>query len=71
LNETIKALALEAGFPRTGFDANGTVIQNSKEVERLAYLIIRECSLLVEGYYNERTHQYAGPEIKQYFGVRD
>ena len=71
MNETIKALALEAGFPRAGFDANGPTLQNSKEIERLAYLIIKECALLVEGYYNERTQQYAGPEIKQYFGAKD
>ena len=71
MNEYIKALALEAGFPRAGFDANGPTLQNSKEIERLAHSIITECAILVEGYYDERTMQWAGPKIKQYFGVKE
>jgi hypothetical protein len=71
MNETIKALALEAGFPRAGFDANGPTLQNSREIERLAFAIVSECALLVEGYYDERTQQWAGPKIKRYFGVKE
>jgi hypothetical protein len=71
MNGTLRDLAIQAGLPRAGFDANGPVIQNSKEIERLAYAIISECAILVEGYYNERTQQYAGPTIKEYFGIKE
>jgi hypothetical protein len=27
--------------------------------------------ILVEGYYDERTQQYAGPTIKKYFGIKE
>ena len=70
MNETLRDLAIQAGLPRTGFDANGPVVQNAKEIERLAFAIINECAILVEGYYNERTQQYAGPTIKEYFGIK-
>lgn len=37
--------------------------------KKFAELIIRECSEIVVGYYDERTMQYAGPRIEQYFGL--
>jgi len=37
--------------------------------EKFAELIIQECAELVIGYYDERTMQWAGPRIKQHFGI--
>jgi hypothetical protein len=37
--------------------------------EMLAELILEQATELVAGYYDERTMQWAGPRINQYFGI--
>jgi hypothetical protein len=61
LNDTIRSFAIRAGFPTSGFDANGPVMYNRGEIEKLAYQIIQECVTLVD------TLNYSGQQIKEHF----
>jgi len=61
MNETLRAFAIRAGFPTAGFDADGPIMYNRGEIEKLAYQIINECATLVD------TLQYSGKQIKEHF----
>ena len=63
MNETLRILALHAGFPRAGFDSNGFTLFNQQEIERLAYQIVQECAELVD------VMGYTGKQLKEHFGV--
>ena len=65
MNSATRELALEAGFPTAGFDKEGVVIQNSKEIERLVYLVVTECAFLVD---NAEPYK-AADIIKKYLGI--
>lgn len=52
-----------------GFGNGSGEREETFDEEKFAKLIIRECVEIVAGYYDERTMQYAGPRIKQHFGL--
>jgi hypothetical protein len=58
--ETLKLLATE--------DIMGMKILNA---DIFAKLIIEESAEIVADYLNERTFYYAGPTIRDHFGLRD
>jgi len=58
--ETLKMLATE--------DIMGMKILNA---DIFAKLIIEESAEIVADYLNERTFYYAGPTIRDHFGLRD
>ena len=58
--ETFKMLATE--------DIMGMKILNT---DKFAKLIIAESAEIVAGYLNERTFYYAGPTIRDHFGLKD
>lgn len=58
--ETLKLLATE--------DIMGMKILNT---DKFAELIIEESAEIVADYLNERTFYYAGPTIRDHFGLRD
>jgi hypothetical protein len=61
LNPTIRIFAIRAGFPTAGFDADGPVMYNRDEIEKLAYQIVKECAMLVDAL------QYSGDQLKEHF----
>ena len=54
-------MAIRAGFPKAGFDANGPVLYNRGEIEMFAYQIISECAALVD------VANYSGNQLKEHF----
>jgi hypothetical protein len=64
MNPTIKTMAIAAGFPKAGFNQDGPIIYNEREIELLARFIINECVALSE------SLQYSGDQIREHFGVR-
>jgi hypothetical protein len=66
MNSIIRELAIEAGFPKGGFDKDGVVIQNSKEIEKFATLVVTECATLADTAEPYKAHDL----IKRYFGVK-
>jgi len=56
-------MAIRAGFPKAGFNSEGPVMYNQKEIEYFAYQIIFECATLVD------TLQYSGQQIREHFGA--
>jgi hypothetical protein len=49
-------------------DIMGMKILNT---DKFAKLIIEESAEIVAGYLNERTFYYAGPTIRDHFGLKD
>ncbi len=68
MNERIKELILEAGFPK--FDKM-YVVSDGEELAKFAELIVQECANKVKDFYQEDefTCYNAAEEIKQHFGV--
>ena len=62
MNKVIREMAIRAGFPTAGFDSEGPVMYNRREIEYLAYQIIFECASLVDNL------QYTGKQINEHFG---
>jgi len=78
MNERIRELILEAGFPK--FDKM-YVVSDGEELEKFAELIVRECAEISEqsqwseakGEYYEGFNEamiYVSNKIKEHFGVR-
>ena len=69
MNERIKELILEAGFPK--FDKM-YVVSDGEELERFAELIVRECLEIVdEEGCGEGGSVRALVKIKEHFGVEE
>jgi len=73
MNERIKELILEAGFPK--FDEM-YVVSDGKELERFSELIVKECvDICIEvnyKYENDDTIAYqCAREIEKHFGVEE
>ena len=72
MNERIKELILEAGFPEFG---KMYVVSDGEELERFAELIVERCLSMIE---NEAA-QYAEPvwevellnDIRDHFGIEE
>lgn len=62
MNKTLTEMAIRAGFPKAGFDEDGPIMYNRREIELLAYQIIFECASLVDNL------QYSGDQIREHFG---
>lgn len=63
MNNTIREMAIRAGFPKAGFNAEGPILYNEGNIEYLAYQIIQECASLIDNL------QYSGDQIREHFGV--
>ena len=79
MNERIRELILEAGFPK--FDKM-YVVSDGEELEKFAELIVRECAEISEqsqwseakGEYYEGFNEamiYVSNKIKEHFGVEE
>ena len=75
MNERIKYLILEAGFPK--FDKM-YVVSDGAELEKFALLIIKECMDVLEDFttdINVRGNEYtvvdARETLQEHFGVED
>lgn len=68
MNERIRELILEAGFPTFG---KMYVVSDGKELERFAELIVRKCSQIVTDTVDHRepASTYAG-KIQEHFGIK-
>ena len=68
MNEQIRNFAMKSGLGEHLW-LNNSDPTEEESVEKFAKLIIEEAAEMVAGYYDERTMQWAGPRIKQHFGV--
>ena len=70
MNDRVKALAEQAGFSFWGdcFFVTDPKSTGLVELDKFSALLLDQCAELVGGYYDERTQQWAGPTIKEYFG---
>lgn len=66
LSEQAKTYAMNLSSSYGGYEP---VSFMDHYTEKLVQLIISESAELVAGYYDERTMQWAGPRIKQHFGL--
>ena len=66
MNPKLKELAL-----RTNLDyfARDAWTGESKDLEKFAELIVKECAELVEDYVNEMSVHRADSRIKEHFGI--
>jgi len=73
MNERVKALAEKSGFSFWGdcFFVTNPKSKGLAELEKFSALLLDQCAELVGGYYDERTQQWAGPTIKEYFGGKE
>ena len=73
MNDRVKALAEQAGFSFWGdcFFVTDPKSTGLAELDKFSALLLDQCAELVGGYYDERTQQWAGPTIKEYFGIPD
>ena len=70
MNERIRELILEAGFPK--FDKM-YVVSDGEELEKFAELIVRECADIVEEtrWMVPPSQEQIARSIKQHFGVEE
>ena len=66
MNERIRELILEAGFPTFG---SMYVVSSGEELARFAELIVRECADLVDDHDESYPYVSFGDMIKERFGV--
>jgi hypothetical protein len=73
MNDRVKALAEQAGFSFWGdcFFVTDPKSTGLAELDKFSALLLDQCAELVGGYYDERAMQWAGPTIKEYFGVEE
>lgn len=65
MNERIKELLIESGYP------NFYAIVDGEELEKFAELIVKECADLVQGVPTDTMgYHSADQKIKQHFGVK-
>ena len=72
MNERIKELILEAGFPK--FDKM-YVVSDGEELEKFAELIVRECAMFVvtelEGKVGSAIADATANRLEKHFGVEE
>jgi hypothetical protein len=66
VNEIIRELILEAGFPTFG---KMYVVSDGEELERFAELVVRKCAELVDDHDDSYPYVSFGDMIKRHFGV--
>ena len=66
MNDKIKSLAEQSGLDYFASDA---WTGESKDLEKFAELIVKECAELVEDYVNEMSVHRADSRIKEHFGI--
>jgi hypothetical protein len=73
MNDRVKTLAEQAGFSFWGdcFFVTNPKSTGLVELDQFSALLLDQCTELVSGYYDERTRQWAGPTIKEYFEVAE
>jgi hypothetical protein len=64
MNKNIKELAMEAGFPVTGFYKETTLLANESAINTFAQLLLKECAMIAE-LNGDMSTSY---QIKHHFG---
>lgn len=65
MNKNIRELALESGFPVTGFNRDTQLLANETTINKFAQLLLQECAMIAELNGDPGT----GYQIKHHFGL--